>query len=239
METVNEFVTRMQEFSKIWFRIQNKNRSWDPWNPFTDYGKQYTQIGIKYHYADDSIESRGASITALKNMIKSHFGEGSQSGRKPHLFLSTHINQGKMEGIVLKNDIKIIAAEMLEMKLESICFYLYNDIYFISDDDYKEYLESQRENINLALMSCIPTIDKSQEYTQRQIIKDILSIFSIPHFGDKDTDYDKRFCEDILASLAARGCIHQAVYNGVPCVWKLSPDDWAEKIEWQKNKFCH
>ena len=169
----------------------------DNWNPDMDYGNEYVRVYFRidtpsYHYERgfNSTEDRDSWNTEASNIISS-FGIMEDSGYKVDngkekcAYLYAHPQN--ISGVVLKNDVKMIAEAISNMKLSSIRWVdLYETVYVISDSEYQEYLDGRKDEIRKALFEKSATTRANKYCAAFDVARHIAEMVRLNRLGLND-----------------------------------------------------
>lgn len=173
------------------------------WNPDLDYGKEYAKVYFNmesegYDYPSFSFtEEQKEKFTDDINRIFSSIGwaceepERKLSGvcarwRKGKSHLYMHPQQ--FSGEVLKNDIQEVAKALQGGTVFSLRWVdIRETVYDISNEEYKDYLESRKKEICTALYEDFGTTRRDKAYDTMDVIKRLIKKYGLPRIG-KETD---------------------------------------------------
>ena len=169
----------------------------DNWNPNADYGNEYVSVYFRIDtplydcsYGFHSDEDRERWNTEASELIKS-FGimDGSrydiERSKEKCAYLYAHPQS--ISGVILKNDVKIIAEAISKMELSSICWVdLYETVYVISDDEYEEYLNGKRDEIRKVLFEESATTRTTKYYNIFDVARSLADKFRLNRLGIND-----------------------------------------------------
>ena len=167
------------------------------WNPDMDYGNEYVHVYFNidtptydHNCRFETTEDREAWRMEAINLIES-FGIIEDSGWKVEhsdekcAYLHAHPQQ--ISGVILKNDVKRIAEAIGNMKLSSIRWVnLYETVYFISDNEYNEYLDGRKDEIRKALFEKSATTRANKYCAAFDVARNIAGMVRLNRLGLND-----------------------------------------------------
>lgn len=173
------------------------------WNPDLDYGKEYAKVYFNmetegYGYPSFSFtDEQREKFTDDINRIFSSIGwiceepERKLSGvcarwRKGKSHLYMHPQQ--FSGEVLKNDIQEVAKALQSGTVFSLRWVdIRETVYDISNEEYKDYLESRKKEICTALYEDFGTTRRDKAFDTMDVIKRLIKKYGLPRI-EKEVD---------------------------------------------------
>lgn len=209
----------------------------DNWNPNGDYkDNEYIEVyyriktmGYKYMSFHNEIDRENFFNEVIDLFEKLNWitVQGNTSGTCPIVTnVKSHLycHPQEISGEIKKNEVGIIA-KLLEknytFSLEWVD--LYNEVYDITDEEYTEYLNTQKDKIKNLLLSYCRTTRKNLFMNCFSIVNNIADKVRLHRINDKDGYYGERgftanYINTVVDELIKQGCLVLAHRNDVKLI---------------------
>ena len=195
------------------------------WNPDNDYGDEYVNVyfrieALNYNYPSFNFtESQEKEFyTEVKNALEP-LGWKAEDQKAWHC---DYIVKGKQKlylhpqnfsGEILKNEVKNIAEALYKHDTFYLSWVdLYDTVYDISDNEYEEYLNEKKDEIQKVLFENFTTTRISKFYYVSDICRSLSEKFRLKRIGLNDgrnygTGQTIQYIEKIIDEMIAKGLL--------------------------------
>ena len=172
------------------------------WNPDCDYGNEYVNIHFRietngygypsFSFTEEDRKSFDENIAKVFTTLGWKCKNGSYNGccatwinGKSHLYMHPQ----DFSGEVLKNEVKVIAEALADNKAFRLRWVdLYETVYDITDDEYKEILVGKEEDIKSAVLEMCKTKRTNQYYYMSDVVRNISRMFRVKRIDKTDEE---------------------------------------------------